>query len=900
MRLSPQQLANRKAGSRPSVRRVLNHDNHNPRKQVSLLELVTRVVALAQAIAEKKFYAYQIELAFRVVESLLLHDGATVTSLMARQSGKCLKKGTAVMLHSGEILPVEEISKGDLLMGPDSKPRKVLSTCNGRETMYEVKPRSGYAESFTVNESHILSVRGRRGEIENISVTDYLALSDYKKRDYYQGYKATLDFPFRKCPIDPYWLGLWLGDGKRTDTRITTADSEIRDFIFGYADKIGMGVSLYTEKDENAADSFAIVSKGQMSKNGQHRSNRLLKWLRFFDLTNEKHIPLHYFSNSKEVRQRLLAGLIDSDGYRSADKGKDAVCEITQKGKRLSWDIVRLARSLGLRASLVEHDAFCKGKNCGRVYRVCLYGALWELPIRVERKKYSPVVLRENPTTYGFDLVKKSVDDYFGFCLDGDKRFVLGDLTVTHNTEVIGSIVAAIALIFPKLAQQFPEDWRLNITDDSGVYRGFKNGVSIGIYAPRMDQSATMFDRVRKAFETRTAKRVLIELKVSLEISNGENIILSSGSNTLCQSASEQSKIEGKTHHLLIAEEAQDISDIKIRKSLSPMLSSTMGTMVMIGTATNQKCDFYTQIKNNERSQLVYGKRNHFFFPYQISIKYNSLYRRYIEKEKVKLGEDSDEFRMSYGCEWIFERGMFITPEALFSRGVAQQVGHFSVLYPNGMPSQFKYFSIVAGIDWGRSHDSTVLTMIAVDWNNPIDSGYYMGEDGQHDFTFYRKHVINWIEFIGDNYETQFWTIYEYLKQFPNLRKITMDSNTCGQAIFDRFSAAMPARVQVEPFNFSSKVKSDGYKSFYMDICGRRLTFPASVSVSGTREYRKFVQQMLDLRKEYKNGLMCVNHPDEKDAHDDYPDSIMMANYGANGPAFAANIQYQDDNFLYR
>ncbi len=468
------------------------------------------------------------------------------------------------------------------------------------------------------------------------------------------------------------------------------------------------------------------------------------------------------------------------------------------------------------------------------------------------------------------------------------------------KTECVGSIVAAIALILPKLAKEFPDDWRLNITDDNGIYRGFRNGVSIGIYAPRMDQSATMFDRVRKAFETNTAKKSLRELKITLEAFNGENTILSNGSNILCQSASEQSKIEGKTHHLLIAEEAQDISDIKIRKSLSPMLSSTMGTMVMIGTATSHKCDFYSQIKNNERSFYVTGKRNQFFFPYTVSVRYNSLYRDYIEKEKTKLGEDSDEFRMSYGCEWIFERGMFVTQSQLFSRKVVQDVGHFSVYYPHGLPKEFKYFSVVAGIDWGRSHDSTVVTLVAVDWNTPIESGHYISEDGSRDFTFFRKHIINWVEFIGDDYETQFWEIYNYLNVYPGLRKITMDSNQCGQPIFDRFSAAMGTRIQIEPCNFSAVVKSNLYKSFYMDICGGRFTFPASAAVRQTREHRKFIQQMLDLRKIYKNGLMVCNHPDEKDAHDDYCDSAALACFGANGPSFVSNIEFSPTNFFYK
>jgi hypothetical protein len=57
---------------------------------------------------------------------------------------------------------------------------------------------------------------------------------------------------------------------------------------------------------------------------------------------------------------------------------------------------------------------------------------------------------------------------------------------------------------------------------------------------------------------------------------------------------------------------------------------------------------------------------------------------------------------------------------------------------------------------------------------------------------------------------------------------------------------------------------------------------------------------MLDLKKEYKNGLMSVAHPDEKDAHDDYPDSACMACWGANKPAFVSDLEFDLNNVMLR
>lgn len=461
------------------------------------------------------------------------------------------------------------------------------------------------------------------------------------------------------------------------------------------------------------------------------------------------------------------------------------------------------------------------------------------------------------------------------------------------KTETVGGTVAAAALALPELAKQFPDDWKLNITDEKGNYRGFAFGLKCGIYAPRLDQSAITFERVRHAFETKSAKKVMAEMKMTAEVNNGNTFELLNGSSILCESASEQSKIEGETHHLLILEECQDISDLKVRKSLHPMVSATMGTICKIGTASTQKCDFYNAIQENRRMELLTGKRNHFFFPWSVCSQYNSLYRKYIEKEKNRIGEESDEFRMSYEGSWIFERGMFVTQDVLFHPDIAITGGLWSTYHwERQQPGTLKYLSLVAGIDWGSSSDSTVICLMAVDWVNPLESGEVFDSLGAHRYVFYKKHVVGWLEFIGDNYEYQFGEIKTRLDTIPNLRKIIMDSNACGKPMYDRFAAVYAEKeIEVEPFNFQPRVKSDGYKALSNDLWAGRITFPANRTLRSGIEYRKFVSQMLDLKKEYKAGVMQVAHPDERGAHDDYPDAFMLASWGCNNPAVAGHVE---------
>ena len=108
--------------------------------------------------------------------------------------GKCLAKGTKILMYDGTFKNVEDIIVGDVIMGDDSTPRRILSLARGSEMMYDVIPTKG--DKYTVNESHILSLKitnigkdrltilGEKyhsGDIVDISVLDYLTVSKTAK-----------------------------------------------------------------------------------------------------------------------------------------------------------------------------------------------------------------------------------------------------------------------------------------------------------------------------------------------------------------------------------------------------------------------------------------------------------------------------------------------------------------------------------------------------------------------------------------------------------------------------------------------------------------------------------------------------------------------------------------------
>lgn len=351
--------------------------------------------------------------------------------------GKCLGYGTKVMLNDGTTREVQDIRTGDLLMGPDGQPRRVQSTTRGQEMLWRVKQRRGI--DYVVNESHILSLRVNRdrgrwkkGEIVNLSVADYLAQGDGFRHSA-KGWKAALDFEDRPVPVDPYFLGIWLGDGASANTRITTPEPEIESWLREFAAREGL-VLKFTATD-GLATTWSVNS-GRRHGNTRDGRNTLLTRMRDLGVIDNKHIPELYKLNSRRVRLELLAGFIDTDGFLGA-----GTYETSQVNETLARDIVWLARSLGFYVSLSKIQKTCANNGViGTYWRIWISGNIEEIPVRVPRRKAPPRKMNKDCLRTGISLERVGHGDYYGFELDGDGLFLLEDFTVTHNTTLAMNI----------------------------------------------------------------------------------------------------------------------------------------------------------------------------------------------------------------------------------------------------------------------------------------------------------------------------------------------------------------------------------------------------------------------------------------------------------------------------
>lgn len=353
-------------------------------------------------------------------------------------SGKCHGKGTPILMYDGSVKNVEDIVVGDLLMGDDSTPRRVLSLARGREELFIVHQKKGI--DYTVNRSHILSLQyrpwgfgnkkqsrkdayksSRYGEVRDICIEDYLKLSKTQK-SYLYGYCVSVEYPAKEVIIPPYFLGVWLGDGTSCFPHITT-DRRDRTLIHYYhevATKFRCRLELNRQENNNS-NTYKFV--GTESEHGIIR-NRLLDALRHYDLIQNKHIPNEYLINSRENRLQLLAGLLDTDGSYG-----NGVFDFVQKRKNLALQVRKLCWSLGFRVKLSE-----KVINGQSYWRLCISGDFKDLPTKLDRKIPFRRQINKDSRVNGISLESIGEGDYYGFTLDGNHRYCLADGTVTHNT----------------------------------------------------------------------------------------------------------------------------------------------------------------------------------------------------------------------------------------------------------------------------------------------------------------------------------------------------------------------------------------------------------------------------------------------------------------------------------
>ncbi|MDG7013607.1 MAG: AAA family ATPase [Nitrososphaerota archaeon] len=369
----------------------------------------------------------------------------------------CHRKGQLVLMFDGSMKRVEDVVQGDLLMGPDSAPRRVLETIRGFGKMVEVRPTQG--KPFVVSEDHILTVIQTRlkkgsckpsedpeGVIKDIPISELLELPKrlVGPKAVYKLVRTGVDFPkIPEGPIDPHLLGVYLGDGASTDGSIGVASGQ----------KIAATTRAQSEMHAQSVLQHPVGNARQYMlaverTGGQTLTDTTARGLVALGLNvtpDSEFIPLQYKFGSRETRLGVLAGLLDTDGRLAR-----GCFDIITRSKTLAEDVAFVSRSLGFYAYVREKHSCGRPGREGLYYRVGIAGDLSRIPTRVQRRQAEQRKHKSVLRT-GFTLKPLGEEEYFGFRVDSDQRYLLDDFTITHNS---GKTMLAKKLLLESLPRK--------------------------------------------------------------------------------------------------------------------------------------------------------------------------------------------------------------------------------------------------------------------------------------------------------------------------------------------------------------------------------------------------------------------------------------------------------------
>ena len=352
---------------------------------------------------------------------------------------ECFDPDTEVLMYDRSVRKIKDVHIGDKVLGPDGTPRTVLDECEGVDKMYRIHSGTGCDDQI-VNSRHKIYYT----EYNHFkkTYTDKLATPlELMKEDLHKSYIKQNRYLKRVHPtdnnvssnllLDPYYLGLWLGDGFTNSPAIINEDIEVIKWLSEYAESNGMTTTILSDKNVPV-----IYLKNKV----YNHKNPIKDTLQYYGILNRKDIPDDYLHGSVEDKLQLMAGLIDTDGHFSK---RDRIYTFSQceSRKHIVDKLAFIARSLGFKCSLHMYKTagtkhICSNKStCQNTYTLRIIDGLYDIPCKIARKKHHWTQKRTKRTLTNFKVSYSHIGKYKGITTDGDHFFVLKDFTVVHNCQ---------------------------------------------------------------------------------------------------------------------------------------------------------------------------------------------------------------------------------------------------------------------------------------------------------------------------------------------------------------------------------------------------------------------------------------------------------------------------------
>jgi hypothetical protein len=317
-------------------------------------------------------------------------------------TGKCMGADSRIMMADGSIRLVQDIEPGDELMGDDGAPRAVLSTTRGWDTMYTVS-RAG-ADPYVVNGAHILCLvaadmpcvcGGQVWDVDGhaLRVTAIHPPPDLKFVDEMRDWTSHAEHDVVEITVDDY-------------LRLPLA---IQQRLRGYRAK-WHDMALCADAGIDAAVAAAAAYVAGRA------------W------TPADPVPARYAMAVRAVRVEFLTGVaaarVTGAPLGAAPTARTVLLDVATRSAAI--EIQTLARSVGLCCDLApdREGVACIHQRANDPVLLPGKDEVWPSSVVYDMRFPTPISVSRNPDEA----------EYFGFTLDGNGRYVLGDLTVTHNT----------------------------------------------------------------------------------------------------------------------------------------------------------------------------------------------------------------------------------------------------------------------------------------------------------------------------------------------------------------------------------------------------------------------------------------------------------------------------------
>ena len=327
-------------------------------------------------------------------------------------------------------------------------------------------------------------------------------------------------------------------------------------------------------------------------------------------------------------------------------------------------------------------------------------------------------------------------------------------------------------------------------------------------------------------------------------------------------SADDAANVVGHTARLLLeVDEAQDVSPDKFDREFRPMAASTGATTVYYGTPWDGSTLLARAVETHLELERLDGIQRHFQADWTAVAEVNADYGRYVEAERLRLGDDHPLFRTQYCLKTISGEGRLFSGsqraqlQGAHARRHAPAAGE---TYVAGLDIGGQAF----GYEGASRHDATVLTIARA---VPPAEGALVREP--------RLEVVEHLAFTGEPHDALFARIADVLGRVWRVRRLCVDATGLGETLARLLSRALGDDV-VRPLRFSVESKSRlGYGLLAAVNGGRAQIYAAD----GSSEYRAFWREIEAARVAYRANQAMNFYVAPSDGHDDYLVSLALA-----------------------